>query len=392
MIGASTILPQIGYNPPMPGALDGIVVADFSRVLAGPYATMLLGDLGATVIKVERPGSGDDTRAWGPPFATTGQSTYFEGVNRNKLSIDLDISRAEDAAIAQKLAGTCDVMIENFKPGGLVSFGLDYASVSTINPSVIYGSISGFGSAEGRDLPGYDLLVQAMGGLMSITGTSEPTKAGVAVVDVLTGLHLSVAVLAALHHRDRTGEGQRIEVSLLEALLSSMVNQSSAFAGAGVIPAFMGNAHPSISPYEVYPTGDRSMIIAVGNDGQFRRLVDVLGIPELSADTRYSTNTSRVENREELGRRLAASLASHGADHWQAELTRVGVPCGPINNIAQAFELAESLGLEPVHMVVGSAQVSNPARMTATPIAYDLAPPTVGRDRETVLKLLGLSS
>jgi crotonobetainyl-CoA:carnitine CoA-transferase CaiB-like acyl-CoA transferase len=376
----------------MPGALDGIVVADFSRVLAGPYATMLLGDLGATVIKVERPGSGDDTRAWGPPFATTGQSTYFEGVNRNKLSIDLDISRAEDAAIAQKLAGTCDVMIENFKPGGLVSFGLDYASVSTINPSVIYGSISGFGSAEGRDLPGYDLLVQAMGGLMSITGTSEPTKAGVAVVDVLTGLHLSVAVLAALHHRDRTGEGQRIEVSLLEALLSSMVNQSSAFAGAGVIPAFMGNAHPSISPYEVYPTGDRSMIIAVGNDGQFRRLVDVLGIPELSADTRYSTNTSRVENREELGRCLAASLASHGADHWQAELTRVGVPCGPINNIAQAFELAESLGLEPVHMVVGSAQVSNPARMTATPIAYDLAPPTVGRDRETVLKLLGLSS
>ena len=376
----------------MPGALDGIVVADFSRVLAGPYATMLLGDLGATVIKVERPGSGDDTRAWGPPFATTGQSTYFEGVNRNKLSIDLDISRAEDAAIAQKLAGTCDVMIENFKPGGLVSFGLDYASVSTINPSVIYGSISGFGSAEGRDLPGYDLLVQAMGGLMSITGTSEPTKAGVAVVDVLTGLHLSVAVLAALHHRDRTGEGQRIEVSLLEALLSSMVNQSSAFAGAGVIPAFMGNAHPSISPYEVYPTGDRSMIIAVGNDGQFRRLVDVLGIPELSADTRYSTNTSRVENREELGRRLAASLASHGADHWQAELTRVGVPCGPINNIAQAFELAESLGLEPVHMVVGSAQVSNPARMTATPISYDLAPPTVGRDRETVLKLLGLSS
>ena len=376
----------------MPGALDGIVVADFSRVLAGPYATMLLGDLGATVIKVERPGSGDDTRAWGPPFTTTGQSTYFEGVNRNKLSIDLDISRAEDAAIAQKLAGTCDVMIENFKPGGLVSFGLDYASVSTINPSVIYGSISGFGSAEGRDLPGYDLLVQAMGGLMSITGTSEPTKAGVAVVDVLTGLHLSVAVLAALHHRDRTGEGQRIEVSLLEALLSSMVNQSSAFAGAGVIPAFMGNAHPSISPYEVYPTGDRSMIIAVGNDGQFRRLVDVLGIPELSADPRYSTNTSRVENREELGRRLAASLASHGADHWQAELTRVGVPCGPINNIAQAFELAESLGLEPVHMVVGSAQVSNPARMTATPIAYDLAPPTVGRDRETVLKLLGLSS
>jgi crotonobetainyl-CoA:carnitine CoA-transferase CaiB-like acyl-CoA transferase len=376
----------------MAGALDGIVVADFSRVLAGPYATMLLADLGATVIKVERPGSGDDTRAWGPPFAPSGQSTYFEGVNRNKLSIDLDISSDDDAAIARTLAGACDVMIENFKPGGLVSFGLDYAAVCAMNPSVIYGSISGFGSGEGRDLPGYDLLVQAMGGLMSITGTSEPTKAGVAVVDVLTGLHLSVAVLAALHHRDRSGEGQRIEVSLLEALLSSMVNQSSAFAGAGVIPTFMGNAHPSISPYEVYPTADRSMIIAVGNDGQFARLVDVLGMPEVAGDTRYSTNTSRVENREDLGRLLAAALASHGADHWQAELTRVGVPCGPINNIAQAFELADSLGLEPVHLVAGSAQVSNPARMTATPITYDLAPPTVGRDREAVLRLLGLSS
>ena len=372
----------------MAGALDGIVVADFSRVLAGPYATMLLADLGATVIKVERPGAGDDTRAWGPPFAASGQSTYFEGVNRNKLSIDLDISSSDDAAIARRLAGVCDVMIENFKPGGLEAFGLDYASVRAFNPSVIYGSISGFGTSEGRDLPGYDLLVQAMGGLMSITGTEEPTKAGVAVVDVLTGLHLSVAILAALHHRDRTGEGQRVEVSLLGSLLSSMVNQTSAFAGAGVVPTFMGNAHPSISPYEVYPTADRSMIIAVGNDGQFTRLVDVLGLSELATDSRFATNTHRVENRVELGRLLAQSLATHGADHWQAALTRVGVPCGPINDIAQAFTLAQSLGLEPIRTVAGSAQVSNPVTMSATPIEYDLAPPAVGHDREVVLRLL----
>ncbi len=375
----------------MAGALAGIVVADFSRVLAGPYATMLLGDLGATVIKVERPGSGDDTRAWGPPFAPSGQSTYFEGVNRNKLSIDLDISDDADAIIARQLAVRCDVMIENFKPGGLKSFGLDYSAVSAINPSVIYGSISGFGSGEGRDLPGYDLLVQAMGGLMSITGTHEPTKAGVAVVDVLTGLHLSVAVLAALHHRDRTGQGQLIEVSLLGALLSSMVNQTSAFAGAGVVPTFMGNAHPSISPYEVYPTADRSMIIAVGNDGQFSRLVDVLGLAALASDGRFSTNTDRVANREELGRILAQALGAHGADHWQTELTRVGVPCGPINDIAQAFTLAESLGLEPARRVGGSVQVANPVNLGTTPVTYDLAPPSVGSDRDEVLELLGLT-
>lgn len=376
----------------MTGALAGLVVADFSRVLAGPYATMLLADLGATVIKVERPGSGDDTRAWGPPFAASGQSTYFEGVNRNKLSIDLDVSRPDDAEIARALAGTCDIMIENFKPGGLASFGLDYASVRAGNPSVIYGSISGFGTAAGKEMPGYDLLVQAMGGLMSITGTGEPTKAGVAVVDVLTGLHLGVAVLAALHHRDRTGEGQLIEVSLLGALLSSMVNQTSAYAGAGIIPAFMGNAHPSISPYEVYSTADRPMVIAVGNDSQFTRLVEVLGIPELAVDPRFSSNTRRVENRAELGGRLSASLAAKGADDWQALLARVGVPCGPINNVEQAFALAESLGLDPVHEVGGSAQVSNPALLSVTPIRYDRPPPAVGHDREAVLRLLGRSS
>lgn len=372
----------------MAGALEGVIVADFSRVLAGPYATMLLGDLGATVIKVERPGVGDDTRAWGPPFASSGQSTYFESVNRNKLSIALDIAAPEDAAIAHALAATCDVMIENFKPGGLRAFGLDYETVRLANPAVIYGSISGFGSGVGHDLPGYDLLVQAMGGLMSITGTHEPTKAGVAVVDVLTGLHLSVAVLAALHHRDRTGEGQFIEVSLLGSLLSSLVNQGSAYAGAGVVPGFMGNAHPSISPYESYPTADRPMIIAVGNDAQFRRLVQVLGIADLAEDERFSTNTRRVENRAELGSLLTHALSARGADYWQSMLTEVGVPCGPINDIAQAFALADSLGLEAVHEISGSRQVSNPVHLSATEIEYTLAPPSVDRDRERVLRLL----
>ena len=232
----------------MTGALNGVLVADFSRVLAGPYASMLLGDLGATVIKVERPGAGDDTRAWGPPFAADGQSTYFHAVNRNKRSLALDIGAAADQRIAQRLAERADIVLENFKPGALSRYGLDYQSVVTTNPSVIYCSISGFGTGAGADLPGYDLLVQAMGGLMSITGTDEPTKAGVAVVDVLTGLHATVAILAALRHRELTGAGQLVEVSLLSSLLSALVNQASGFVGAGVIPTFMGNAHPSIAP------------------------------------------------------------------------------------------------------------------------------------------------
>ena len=284
----------------MTGALDGIVVADFSRVLAGPYATMLLADLGATVVKVERPGSGDDTRAWGPPFAADGQSTYFQSVNRNKASIALDLGAADDRRIAHALAARADVLVENHKPGALTRFGLDYTQVRAVNPAVVYCSISGFGSGAGAELPGYDLLVQAMGGLMSITGTDEPTKAGVAVVDVLTGLHAAVGILAALHHRDRTGEGQRIEATLLTSLQSSLVNQASAYVGAGAVPGFMGNAHPSIAPYEVFAAADRTMIIAVGNDAQFARLADVLGQPGLSADPRFATNAARVEHREEL--------------------------------------------------------------------------------------------
>lgn len=381
----------------MTGALDGIVVADFSRVLAGPYATMLLADLGATVVKVERPGSGDDTRAWGPPFAADGQSTYFQSVNRNKASIALDLGAPDDRVIAQALAARADVLVENHKPGALTRFGLDYPQVRAINPAVIYCSISGFGSDAGAELPGYDLLVQAMGGLMSITGTDEPTKAGVAVVDVLTGLHAAVGILAALHHRDRTGEGQRIEATLLTSLQSSLVNQASAFVGAGSVPGFMGNAHPSIAPYEVFGAADRAMVLAVGNDAQFARLVDVLGLSGLRADPRFATNAARVEHREELKALLEKALGTRSADEWQESIMAAGVPCGPINDIAQGFALAERLGLRPVVELDDprrpgiQRQVANPLAYSATPAAYRSAPPLVDEDRSAVLTLLGLA-
>ncbi|MCX6432486.1 MAG: CoA transferase [Actinobacteria bacterium] len=380
----------------MTGALDGIVVADFSRVLAGPYATMLLADLGATVVKVERPGAGDDTRSWGPPFTPDGQSTYFQSVNRNKASIALDLSDVADREIALALAARADVLVENHKPGALTRFGLDYEQVSALNPAVVYCSVSGFGSGLGSDLPGYDLLVQAMGGLMSITGSTEPTKAGVAVVDVLTGLHATVAILAALHHRDRTGEGQRVEATLLTSLQSSLVNQASAFVGAGVVPRFMGNAHPSISPYEVYSAADRPMILAVGNDGQFARLAEVLGEPDLAMDPRFVTNAARVENRVALTSEIERLLTMRPADAWQVELTAAGVPCGPINDIAQGFALSERLGLEPVVEVADlrraspQRQVANPVAYSRTPATYRSAPPNVDEDRAAVLAMLGL--
>ena len=379
----------------MPGALDGVLVADFSRVLAGPYASMLLADLGATVIKVERPGAGDDTRAWGPPYAPDGQSTYFHAVNRNKRSLALDIGAPKDQLIAQNLAKRADIVLENFKPGALARYGLDYQTVSATNFAVIYCSISGFGSGAGVDLPGYDLLVQAMGGLMSITGTSEPTKAGVAVVDVLTGLHGAVAMLAALRHRELTGQGQNIEVSLLSSLLSSLVNQASGYVGAGVVPTYMGNAHPSISPYEVYQSADRPIVIAVGNDGQFAALAGAISRPGLASDPRFVTNPLRVTNRSALAIELTAVLETHGAEHWQRIITAAGVPCGPINDISQAFNLATELGLNPIAVLNKNgesvAQVANPVHYSSTPVTYRLAPPTVGQDNAALIAEFGLA-
>ena len=372
----------------MTGALDGITVADFSRVLAGPYATMMLADLGARVIKIERPGAGDDTRAWGPPFAPDGQSTYFHSVNRNKESVALDLKDPVDLERAKQIAATSDVMIENFLPGAMSRMGLGYDDVRALNPEIIYCSISGFGSGAGAELPGYDLLVQAMGGLMSITGPDpeHPSKVGVALVDVLTGLHAAVGVLAALHHRDATGAGQYLEVSLMRTILSSLVNQASGYVLAGQVPTSMGNAHPSIAPYEVYGAADRPLVLAVGNDGQFSSLTRVLGCPELAEDTRFSSNTARVENRTALNELINRHLCLHDADHWQRELNAVGVPCGPINSVAQAFELAESLGLRPVSNIgepggaASSRTVSNPIDLSRTPITYRTSPPTVGED------------
>ncbi len=362
-----------------PGALDGVVVADFSRVLAGPYATMLLGDLGAEVVKVERPGSGDDTRHWGPPYAADGTATYFTGVNRNKRTLQLDLTTPDGLAEARALALRADVLVENFKPGTLDRLGLGYDTLAADNPGLVLCSISGFGSGAGAELPGYDLLVQAMGGLMSVTGpeVGHPTKVGVALVDVVTGLHAVYGILAALRHRDRTGQGQRVEVNLLSSLLSAMVNQSSAYVAGGVVPGILGNDHPSITPYSVYATGDRPLVLAVGNDRQFRALVTVLGIPHAADDERFLTNPSRVAHRDEVRAVLESALVSRGADAWYAELTAAGVPCGPINGLDDAFALAGSLELDPVVAVPGSVvpQVANPLRMSATPASYRLAPP-----------------
>lgn len=361
----------------MTSPLEGVIVADFSRVLAGPYATMLLGDLGAEVIKVERPGQGDDTRAWGPPYTHSGMSTYFAGVNRNKSSRAIDLGSAEGRRKARELALSADVLVENFKPGTLERLGLGYEELAAERPGLIYCSITGFGAGAGRDLPGYDLLVQAMGGLMSITGPgpNEPTKAGVALVDVITGLHATVGILAALRHRDDTGVGQRVEVNLLSSLLSALVNQASGYVAGGVVPSIMGNAHPSIAPYEVYATADRPMVIAVGNDGQFSALAAALGDPGLALDPDFATNPVRVAHRTQLNARMEELLAVAGADDWQRRLTTVGIPCGPINDVAQAMALATELGLDPIVEVEGIPTVAHPIRLSASPATYRHGPP-----------------
>lgn len=369
----------------MAGALNGLVVADFTRVLAGPYATMMLGDMGANVVKVERPVVGDDTRHWGPPFDPAGRATYFEAVNRNKDSISIDMTSLEGIKQAQDLAAGADVVIHNFPIRTAKKFDLDYESVCATNPNVIYCQITGFGSGKGIDMPGYDLLVQAMGGLMSVTGPApgDPTKVGVALVDVITGMHATIGILAALNHRHETGEGQLIEVNLLSSLLSALVNQASSYVSGGKVPGILGNAHPSITPYEVYQTADRPLVIAVGNDGQFTKLCEVLGIADIAQAERFATNTSRVANRLEVNELLHAALAKQGADHWWDALSKVGVPCGPINGIDQAFELAKSLELNPIvdieHNGEVRHQVANPITFSKSPVEYRLAPPDLSK-------------
>ncbi|WP_275572281.1 CaiB/BaiF CoA transferase family protein [Mycolicibacterium vanbaalenii] len=366
----------------MTGALDGVVVVDFSRVLAGPYATMMLGDFGAEVIKVERPGVGDDTRQWGPPYDSSGVATYFNAVNRNKRSVVLDLSTPDGRQQARDLVAGADIVVENFRPSTMERLGLGYEDLRAVRPDVIYCSITGFGRGGGAALPGYDLLVQAVGGLMSVTGTEpgDPTKAGVALVDVLAGLHALSGILAALHHRDRTGEGQRVDTDLLSVLLSSMVNQASGFLGAGVVPAMMGNRHPSIAPYQTFDTADRPIAVAVGNDKQFRAFSTAIGQPELADDPRFVTNPARVANRDALCALIVPALKAHGADHWYAKLTTVGVPAGPINDLSEAFAFARGLGIDAAVQVPGSPapQVANPVTMSATPVSYRSGPPALG--------------
>jgi crotonobetainyl-CoA:carnitine CoA-transferase CaiB-like acyl-CoA transferase len=371
------------------GSLDGVVVADFSRVLAGPYATMLLGDLGATVIKVESP-SGDDTRRWGPPWTAEGESTYFLSINRNKRGITLDLSSPEGRHRGLALVRRADVMIENFRGASMARLGFDYDSVRALNPGLVYCSITGFGSNGGAELPGYDLVVQAVSGLMSLTGpdAGTPSKTGIATADVLAGLHAVVGILAALRHRERTGQGQRVEINLMSSMLSGLVNFGGAYALTGDVAHGMGIQHPSICPYEQFPTADRMLIIAAGNDRQFQALCDCLGLSHLKDDPRFSTNAARVANREQLTAALGIVLRARGAEEWFAALTAAGVPCGPINDVGQGMELAESLGLEPIVDVFGSAQVASPLRLSATPVRYRHAPPELGGDEKEIFAWL----
>jgi crotonobetainyl-CoA:carnitine CoA-transferase CaiB-like acyl-CoA transferase len=366
------------------GPLDGLLVADFSRVLAGPYSTQLMGDLGATIVKVEGP-SGDETRDWAPP-ERDGVSTYYLGVNRNKRSITLDLADAGDRALAQELARRADIVIENFKPGGLTKFGLDYTSVRAANPAVIYASISGFGTAGGAGLPGYDLIVQAMSGLMSLTGDADgtPYRSGVSVFDVMTGMQATVGILAALNHRNSTGQGQQVEVNLLSTALSAMANHTSTYVAGGTVPFRMGNAHPSLFPYEPLPASDGDIVIVAANDPQFVKLATALGHPEWADDDRFSRTVARNQNREALRPLLVAALAARTTAEWFDELTRAGVACGPINTIDDGVALAERLGLNPVVQVgdgdAAIPMVRNPIDFSLTPARYLSPPPALGQD------------
>jgi len=368
-------------------ALGRLRILDFSRILAGPLATMTLADLGAEVTKVERPGTGDDTRSWGPPHDEAGEATYFQAVNRNKRSLALDLGEADDLAEARRLALESDVVVENFRPGVMAKLGLDYESLAADNPRLVYCSITGFGgSGAGGELPGYDLLVQALGGLMSVTGEpdGEPLKVGVALVDVIAGLYAAVGILAALEHRRASGEGQLVEVDLLSALLAALVNQSSAYTVAGVVPGRMGNRHPSIAPYELLRCGEGELVLAVGNDRQFRALCEAVGAMGLADDVRFATNPARVENRDELKPLLEQALAARPAAEWVELLSARRVPAGVVNDIAAAFEFAERLGLDPIAEVPREngkpvRLPRNPIKLSKTPASYRLPPPRLVR-------------
>jgi crotonobetainyl-CoA:carnitine CoA-transferase CaiB-like acyl-CoA transferase len=387
-----------------PTALAGVRVLDLSRVLAGPWAGQLMADLGADVVKVERPTAGDDTRAWGPPWLDdvdgnpSSESAYYLSANRNKRSVTIDLGRPEGQQLVRRLAAKADILIENFKVDGLRQYGLDYASLKESNPGLIYCSITGFGqTGPYAARAGYDFLVQGMGGLMSLTGRPDgaegagPMKVGVALTDVMTGLYASVAVLAALAHRTRTGEGQYIDLALLDVQVACLANQASNYLVGDVVPVRMGNAHPNIVPYQDFPTADGHMIIAVGNDGQFASFCRVLGQPEWAADPRFASNPQRVRHRDELLALIRAASVGRGTAAWIAAMESAGVPCGPINSLDQVFAdpqvRARGMRIEMAHPLADAVPlVANPIRMSATPVQYSRPPPTLGQHTDEVLQ------
>lgn len=388
------------------GALSHLRVLDLSRVLAGPWAGQILADLGAEVIKVERPGRGDDTRAWGPPFLadqagnSTGEAAYYLAANRNKRSVTIDFTRPEGQQLVRELAANSDILIENFKVGGLAAYGLDYASLSAVNPQLIYCSITGFGqTGPYATRPGYDFMVQGMGGLMSLTGKADgdpgagPAKVGVALTDILTGLYSTVAILAALAHRDKGGGGQQIDMALLDVQVACLANQAMNYLTTGVAPGRLGNAHPNIVPYQDFPTADGDFILTVGNDSQFAKFAQVAGHPEWATDPRFASNQQRVANRTQLIPLIRQATVSKTTQQWVTELEVAGVPCGPINDLAQVFAdpqvLARGLAIQLKHPLAGTLpMVASPLRLSASPVEYRHAPPLLGEHTQEVLQQL----
>jgi crotonobetainyl-CoA:carnitine CoA-transferase CaiB-like acyl-CoA transferase len=413
LVSATAICPdreRDGFQMPnMP--LTGVRIFDLTRILAGPTCTQLLGDLGADVIKIERAGAGDDTRKWGPPFVTgadgkpTNESAYYLAANRNKRSITLDLSKAEGQALARRLIAKADVLAENFKVGDLAKFGLDYPTLSKEFPRLVYCSITGFGQT-GPYAPraGYDMLAQGLGGIMSVTGPAEgvpesrPYKVGVGIADIMTGMYAAVSILAALRHRDATGEGQQIDMALLDTQVSWLANEGLNYLVSGRTPVRQGNAHPNIVPYDVFKCADGFVILAIGNDGQFGKFCAFAGVPELAADARFSTNPARVKNRVELTRLMNDVTAGMPQRHWVDGLAGAGVPCSPVNDIAQVFEdpqvRARGMRIEMPHVSGTNVPlIASPIKMSKTPPVYRHAPPTCGQHTDEVLgELLGLDS
>ncbi|WP_095159012.1 CaiB/BaiF CoA-transferase family protein [Pseudomonas sp. Irchel 3E13] len=393
------------------GALSHLRVLDLSRVLAGPWAGQILADLGAEVIKVERPGAGDDTRAWGPPFLkdvngeNTSEAAYYLSANRNKHSVTIDFTQPEGQRLVRELAAKSDIVIENFKVGGLKAYGLDHESLRQVNPQLIYCSITGFGqTGPYAKRAGYDFMIQGLGGLMSLTGRPEgedgagPVKVGVALTDILTGLYSTVAILAALAHRDQHGGGQHIDMALLDVQVACLANQAMNYLTTGTPPRRLGNAHPNIVPYQDFPTADGDFILTVGNDGQFRKFAEVAGQPQWADDPRFVTNKLRVANRAELIPLIRQATVFKTTAEWVSQLEQAGVPCGPINDLAQMFAdpqvKARGLAIDIPHSLGGSVpQVASPIRLSETPVEYRNAPPLLGEHTEQVLSsVLGLGA